>query len=291
MKKKNENTQENYGFSSAAEAFNYMKEHGYNVEWNDIPIPCYDNQVPAGKPNGVGDVVPNFNLIPKHLFELGAEFTVNVNGESMKDADIETGDMLGIKCCPVPDEGDMVIADLDGELTVKNYHVGENGEKLLVPRNLAFDPIDMKDYINPRIIGRVTTVTKPVRRVSTITLKKYIGKSEDKPLPPPNDNVVRGSINAAMALITKKRQWFSVYRTLADANVIQQGDYTGFVNYINKLFPDNDFGITERSISVMDVGSFTKPVLKWKEETAPVHGKAFGDYMRIAVLMKRCMRR
>ncbi|MCR5131139.1 MAG: hypothetical protein K6C10_06730 [Prevotella sp.] len=291
MKKKNEKTQEDYGFSSAEEAFNYLKKRGYDVQWNNVPMLHYEDTIPAGKPNGIGDVTADLVMVPKYLIDLGAQYTVNVKGDSMKDADIDSGDLLAVKNCPIPEEGDMVVAALDGELTVKNFHRSDRGDYILVPRNHDYEPIDMKEFAESKIIGKVMAIVKPVRCTPTRELRKYLGTIEEELLPPPTDNLVKMGIQIVNLKMKKLRHWYPVYRSLVDANVIEKGDYEGFIEYVNGLFPDNDFSITKDALQRMAVGSFDKPVKKWKDETAPVHGSTFLFYKEIAVTMLKTMGR
>jgi hypothetical protein len=78
------------------------------------------------------------------------------------------------------------------------------------------------------------------------------------------------------------RMWFAVYRVLVDVGYLKAGDYEGLKTKMDALFPGNDFAINPRDISRMDTLSFSKSVSLWNSENAPVIGKRFRDYLRLA---------
>jgi repressor LexA len=85
----------------------------------------------------------------------GETFALRVRGESMKDAGILDGDILFARPQSTAQKGDIVVALLDGEATVK-YFRPEKGRIRLAPANRRFAPIDVpKGGSDFRILGKV----------------------------------------------------------------------------------------------------------------------------------------
>jgi len=97
------------------------------------PRPLFLTSVPAGFPNPADDYIETALDLNAHL--TGGKpsvFYVRVSGDSMTGAGIHDGDLLVVDRAPRPTPGDVVIAALDGELTVKRYEV-RAGKPYLVP--------------------------------------------------------------------------------------------------------------------------------------------------------------
>lgn len=91
----------------------------------------------------------NFWVVPGIEREL--LFALRVRGDSMKDAGIMDGDMLVVEKTDYAENGDIVVAMVENETTVKRYFK-ENGKFRLQPHNEAYEPIIL-DKVD--IIGRV----------------------------------------------------------------------------------------------------------------------------------------
>ncbi|HSX14769.1 MAG TPA: transcriptional repressor LexA [Candidatus Saccharimonadales bacterium] len=81
--------------------------------------------------------VPPFMVGRRHSYVL------QVRGESMKDAGIMDGDYVVIQEKPEPSRGDMIVALVNGEATLKRYYK-EADHIRLQPENQAMDPIIVK---------------------------------------------------------------------------------------------------------------------------------------------------
>ncbi len=85
-------------------------------------------------------------------------YMLEVQGESMKDAGIIEGDLVLVERGKTPRRGDIVLALVDNEYTLK-YLETENGKPVLVPANKAFKKI----YPNPNHL-KIEAVLKAVIR-------------------------------------------------------------------------------------------------------------------------------
>jgi DNA polymerase V len=108
-------------------------------------LPLFLSRVPAGFPSPADDYVERSLDLSEALVEdEEATFYVRVAGDSMIGAGIHDGDILVVDRSVEPREGDVVIAALGGELTVKRYEV-RGGRPCLVPEAEGHDPIPVRE--------------------------------------------------------------------------------------------------------------------------------------------------
>ncbi|GBE06632.1 MAG TPA: repressor LexA [Nitrospirae bacterium] len=89
-----------------------------------------------------------------------ATFLLTVSGESMSGAGILPGDMVIVDKGQSPKTGDIVIAEVDGEWTMK--YLNKRGENVtLIPANPDYKPIKPKNEL--KIAGVVTAVVRKYR--------------------------------------------------------------------------------------------------------------------------------
>ena len=120
-----------------------------------VPLASYLCCVPAGFPSPASDFVEreidlNDWLITNKL----ATYIVRVEGDSMA-GEIHSGDRLIVDRSLEPRHGDVVIACVDGEMTVKRLIV-EDGRRLLVADNPDYPPIELNGEQELLIWGVVT---------------------------------------------------------------------------------------------------------------------------------------
>ena len=86
-----------------------------------------------------------------------ATFFVKVQGDSMTGAGIRDGDLLVVDRSLRPASGDVIIACVDGEFTVKTYRRDRRGVRLEAA-NPAYPPIAFAGEMELRVFGVVTAV-------------------------------------------------------------------------------------------------------------------------------------
>ena len=86
----------------------------------------------------------------------GQLYALRVKGESMIEAGIMNGDFVVVQKCPIAENGDIVVALIGDEATVKTYYK-ENGHYRLQPENSTMDPIIVDSLI---ILGKVISVMR-----------------------------------------------------------------------------------------------------------------------------------
>lgn len=110
--------------------------------------------VAAGTPilaeENVSDMLP----IPEFMLKDGAHFALLVRGDSMIQAGILNGDYLVVKQQNHALNGDIVVAMVNGDATVKRFYK-EKGHFRLQPENDAMQPLVVKEV---EVLGKVVTV-------------------------------------------------------------------------------------------------------------------------------------
>jgi DNA polymerase V len=121
-------------------------------------LPLYGNKIAAGFPSPADDHIESSLDLNEYLIEHpAATFYVRVSGESMIKAGINPNDILIVDRAVEPVDGKIVIAVLNGELTVKRL-VTKQSKVFLYPENDAFKPIEVSPEAEFKIWGVVTNV-------------------------------------------------------------------------------------------------------------------------------------
>ena len=114
--------------------------------------------VKAGFPSDVAEELKDTINIDEYLInKQGSSYMLTVDGDSMIDAHITDGDMVLVEKTNVAKDGQIVIANVDGEFTMK-YYKCDGGKVWLLPANKNFKPIYPKMYLN--IIAVVKAVIR-----------------------------------------------------------------------------------------------------------------------------------
>ncbi|MBQ0721469.1 MAG: repressor LexA [Gammaproteobacteria bacterium] len=113
------------------------------VEDNNAPkgIPIV-GQVAAGNPILAAENIDDYCEVPAQLFHPSADFFLRVRGESMQDIGILDGDLLAVHSTPVAENGQVVVARIGDEVTVKRLKKTRSRYIIsLLPENALFEPI------------------------------------------------------------------------------------------------------------------------------------------------------
>ena len=102
-------------------------------------------------------------LVESSSLESGRHFALRVSGESMRDAGMDSGDILIVRQQPLADHREIVVALLNQEATVKRLH-HRDGEIRLIPENPDFKPIPVEPEDDFRIVGKVVAVRRMARK-------------------------------------------------------------------------------------------------------------------------------
>lgn len=127
-------------------------------------VPLFHDLLPAGFPSPAADYEEgelDFNeLLIKRK---AATYCVRVTGDSMQGAGILPGDILVVDRSIRPADGNIVVASLDGEFTVKRLKKTADGNILLRPEHPAYRDIHIGDQQECFFFGVVTGVVRTLR--------------------------------------------------------------------------------------------------------------------------------
>ena len=130
-----------------------IPEEEYSSDSITVPV---IGSVAAGIPITAEENVIDTFPLPTYFAKHGEVFMLKVKGDSMIDAGILSGDYLIVSKTPNASNGEIIVAMLDGEATVKRFYK-ENGYFRLQPENEAYEPILTNSLT---IIGKVRGVIR-----------------------------------------------------------------------------------------------------------------------------------
>lgn len=117
--------------------------------------------VRAGAPNLAIEDILGHVALDARFFNCPKGFLLKIDGESMRDAGIDEGDLVIIKPQNHADPNDIVVAMLDGEATVKRF-LKDGDRVVLKPENPDMKPIVVNKDREFSIIGKVISIIKKV---------------------------------------------------------------------------------------------------------------------------------
>ena len=119
-------------------------------------------QVAAGLPIGADAGVHDMVLLDRVFFSPAPDYLLRVKGDSMRDEGILHGDLIGVHRTTDARSGQIVVARIDEEITVKLLKIGKEGIRLL-PRNPDYAPIVVKPDQEFAIEGLYCGLVRPNR--------------------------------------------------------------------------------------------------------------------------------
>ena len=124
-------------------------------------------QVAAGLPIGAGApdmlaAAEDHGVLDRVLFSPAPDYLLKVKGDSMRDEGIFDGDLIGVHRTPQARSGEIVVARIDDEITVKLLRIGKDRIRLL-PRNPDFAPIEVQAGQDFAIEGLYCGLVRPNR--------------------------------------------------------------------------------------------------------------------------------
>ena len=124
---------------------------------NFSQLPLYSCKISAGFPSPADDHLEKMLDLNGYLIKHPvATFFVRVTGDSMINAGINDNDILIVDRSLKPSHGKIVIAVVDGQMTVKRLYK-KSGKLILMPENKNFKPIEITENMSIEIWGVVVT--------------------------------------------------------------------------------------------------------------------------------------
>lgn len=276
------------------EIFQWLEDAGLNPVHHNMAVPHLEVSAQCGLPTELGDVAPTrYRAIPVELLRMGTILSVDVRGDSMEDAGIYEGNRIEVLLtdneCGVRD-GDVVVADVDGGVTVKTFYSDEEGDRWLLPHNEKYAPIQLTNDIPWRIVGKVIAVRTDNPHTSTAGMLKIMKRAKKKKeVVVPTQKQVAKAIRKAADRVVYQRQWFAVYRVLVDSGALLKNDFASFIELVRQTVPDHAALPTLTQMQRMNEFSFKKPLPLWDRYNAPVQGSRFDEYYCIALEVKEIL--
>ena len=125
-----------------------------------LPLPLYTSRIAAGFPSPADDHLEAPLDLNAHLVKHpAATFVVRVDGDSMTGAGIYNGDLLVVDRSLDAKSGHIVVAVVNGEMTVKRLLIDRKRIRL-TPENPAYKPIDIREGSDLVVWGVVAHVIR-----------------------------------------------------------------------------------------------------------------------------------
>ncbi len=122
-----------------------------------LELPLYGSKVRAGFPSPADDHMEKRLDVSEFLIDqLDATFFATIAGDSMRDAGLLSGDKVVIDRSKQAAIGDIVLAVIDGEFTIKTLGKNKKGMPRLIPANPDFPIIEITEEMQFEIWGVVT---------------------------------------------------------------------------------------------------------------------------------------
>lgn len=132
------------------------------LEGEGYEVPLYSSKVAAGAPDAADSHVDRMiNLASLMVRNPKDTFCVQIQGESMINAGINPDDIVVVDRKLEPRNGKIVVAAVNGELTVKRLKM-QNSHVMLMPANDRYEPIVIGDDTDFHIWGVATNVIKAI---------------------------------------------------------------------------------------------------------------------------------
>ncbi|CAK7022616.1 LexA family protein [Saezia sanguinis] len=136
------------------------KDNPTSIDPASLTLPMAESSVQAGFPSPADDFhVKRIDLTEELIKHPQATFLLRVSGDSMRDAGIDDGDTLIVDRAIKPAHGQIVVAVIDGDFTVK-YLYKKPGKVRLRPANPTYPEITFKEGQTVEIWGVVTSCIK-----------------------------------------------------------------------------------------------------------------------------------
>jgi repressor LexA len=101
-------------------------------------------RVAAGSPILAAEHIEDRVELPPGFFHPRADFLLRVRGDSMQEVGILDGDLLAVHKTPEASNGQIVVARIEDEVTVKRFQrTRQRNRVLLLPENADYEPIEV----------------------------------------------------------------------------------------------------------------------------------------------------
>jgi repressor LexA len=147
------------GISMIRKVQDELTESSFNNESVFIKIPVL-GRVAAGLPiTAIENMEGSLVVDPMFLKKAEDAFALRIRGDSMINAGINDGDLVIVSPNEQSKNGDIIVAMLNDEATVKRFELKDKKIKLIAENN-AYLPIEIKSEDDFKIVGKVKGVVR-----------------------------------------------------------------------------------------------------------------------------------
>lgn len=288
---------------------------GLNPLLCDTPVPLVDVPVLAGNPAEAGDASGGeYVLLPHALVGRHPVFLIDVEGLSMRDHDIMPGDRLEVEFNDAATDGSIVVAEVDGEFTVKTFFTDDEGTRWLIPHNSDFMPI-MLTGRKWRIVGKVIGIRKGMPHTSYSDCAKAVMNQRrlavkdavmdsSMPLPDmPRNQVFKQfyrrlpidflALRHQVERVVVKQmrhayEWYAAYRILSDLGLLDDNMLTRFATQMNNWFPEAPIACSADRLGEYAVGHTARAFTLWNSEKFRTEMRRGQSVVAFNILYLRC---
>lgn len=213
-------------------------------------------------------------------------FEVDAIDNSMINKHILKGDMLRVRTHVDVDDGNIVLAVVNGISMIRAFWHDEDDNDWLVPMNSDYEPIMMTDENEAEIIGKVIDMNRDRLFANYKEVSEPVRKAKQNMKKPKiiSDTQVSWVIQQVAPRITIARMWFAVFRALTQKSVMPIKAYDRFTMRVRKEVPNHPKLPATDEMQRMDILSFSKSVNEWVEHNAPVSGTRFYKYKEVGLI-------
>ncbi len=263
--------------------FSQLREAGYEPTICENDIPTFLNPVHCGPATEIGDVCnKDDDWYSRDMLERNQIFKISAIGDSMQDAGINAGDELVIQKGITPMDGDILLVRLVDRFSVKAFYEDEDGQAWLVPYNENYDPIKLSNTNDYTVYGKVIEVRKKNPRVKSRDCLRRIRKMKEEKKREITPDLVESVIFDVSSMVKNGRQWYAVFRKLVELTSWGMAEMEPFCSLVSSIVPKHQFLPIPSELQRMATQSFVRVSRLWDENDAPVTGKRFHDYQKIA---------
>lgn len=134
-----------------------LRDHGDSA----LRVPVL-GQVAVSAPIGADAGHHDYVMLDRAFFAPAPDYLLRVKGDSMRDEGIFDGDLIGVHRTRDARSGQIVVARIDDEITVKLLKIGKDRIRLL-PRNPDYRPIEVQPDQDFAIEGLYCGLVRPNR--------------------------------------------------------------------------------------------------------------------------------
>jgi hypothetical protein len=236
--------------------------------------------------HNTSETANNDITLPSCLADYHPELHVYAHGDAMADVGVDDGDLLRVRLTQSARDGDIVVAMLGNSILLRALFTDEQGRRWLVSRNDGHDAIPLTAESGMQLLGTVVGIKKVVVRASAAECQRSIRRTQARQQAPqpPTDEEVDDVLRTVAPEVQNGRQWYAVYRALADFQVQAEQHYVTFCQRVRRAVPAHRYLPVPKEIGRMAAQSVRKRVALWRADDAPVGERCFAQYQRIALL-------